>query len=48
MALGPVGRGWEPRYKLAGTYDQNWIDNVFPFLPSDFEDAYFQSGGQLE
>ncbi len=43
MALGPVGRGWEPRYKLAGIYDQNWIDNVFPFLPSDFKDAYYQS-----
>ena len=43
MSLGPVGRGWEPRYKLAGTYDQNWVDNVFPFLPSDFDDAHFQS-----
>ena len=43
MALAPVGRGWEPRYKLAGTYDQDWIDNVFPFLPSDFQDAYYQS-----
>lgn len=43
MSLGTVGRGWEPRYKLAGTYDQNWIDNVFPFLPSDFKEEYFQS-----
>lgn len=43
MAYGPIGRGWEPRYKLAGTYDQNWIDNVFPFLPSDFDDAYYQA-----
>ncbi len=43
MAFGQVGRGWEPRYKLAGTYDQNWLDNVFPFLPPDFDDAYFQS-----
>ena len=43
MSLGPIGRGWEPRYKFAGTYDQNWIDNVFPFLPSDFKDAYYQA-----
>jgi hypothetical protein len=43
MAFGPMGRGWEPRYKLAGTYDQNWIDNIFPFLPTDFDEAYFQA-----
>ena len=43
MALGPIGRGWEPRYKLAGTYDQNWIDNTFPFLPSDFKEEYYQA-----
>lgn len=43
MAFGPVGRNWDPRYKLAGTYDQAWIDNIFPFLPSDFQEAYYQS-----
>jgi hypothetical protein len=43
MAFGPVGRNWEPRYKLAGTYDQAWIDNIFPFLPPDFQEAYYQS-----
>ena len=43
MSLGSIGRGWEPRYKFAGTYNQNWIDNVFPFLPSDFKDAYYQA-----
>jgi hypothetical protein len=43
MAFGPIGRSWEPRYKLAGTYDQNWLDNVFPFLPADFNDAYYQA-----
>ncbi len=42
MAFGPIGRGWEPRYKLAGTYDQHWQDNVFPFLPADFSEAYYQ------
>jgi hypothetical protein len=43
MALGPIGRGWHPRAALAGTYDQNWMDNIFPFLPPDFDNAYFQA-----
>lgn len=43
MAFGPVGRTWEPRPKLAGTYDQHWLDHVFPFLPTDFKDEYYQS-----
>jgi hypothetical protein len=43
MALGPIGRSWPPRPKYAGTYDDNWLENVFPFLPADFDDAYYQS-----
>lgn len=43
MAFGPFGRGWEQRIKHAGTYDQDWIDNTFPFLPADFNDAYYQA-----
>jgi hypothetical protein len=43
MAYGPIGRAWQPRAPLAGTYDQNWIDNIFPFLPPDFKDEYYQS-----
>ena len=42
MAFGPIGRGWPSRIRYAGTYDQNWIDNVFPFLPDDFDSRYFQ------
>lgn len=42
MAFGPIGRGWPSRIGYAGTYDQNWIDNVFPFLPNDFDLRYFQ------
>lgn len=42
MAFGAIGRSWQPRPKYAGTYDQKWIDNVFPFLPADFDDRYFQ------
>ena len=43
MSFGPVGRGWHPRLSYAGTYDQNWLDNVFPFLPADFRDDYYQA-----
>ncbi len=42
MSFGPVARAWTPRIKLAGTYDQNWIDNTFPFLPPNFDDRYYQ------
>jgi hypothetical protein len=42
MSFGPMGRGWPGRIEFGGTYDQNWIDNVFPFLPTDFDERYFQ------
>jgi hypothetical protein len=43
MALGPVGRGWPQRAQFAGTYDQKWLDDVFPFLPEDFDERYYQT-----
>ncbi len=43
MAFGPIGRNWQPRASLAGTYDQDWIDNVFPYLPVDFDEGYYQA-----
>jgi hypothetical protein len=42
MSFGPVARGWQSRAKFAGTYDDDWLENEFPFLPSDFDDRYFQ------
>jgi len=42
MAFGPIGRAWQPRVKYAGTYDNEWIDNVMPFLPADFDERYYQ------
>lgn len=41
--LGPMARGWPQRLKYGGTYDQNWIDSVFPFLPADFDPRYYQA-----
>jgi hypothetical protein len=43
MSFGPIGRSWEPRFRFGGTYDQDWVDNVFPFLPADFDDRYYQA-----
>jgi hypothetical protein len=43
MAFGPVGRGWEPRYRFAGTYDDEWLEKHCPFLPPDFDEQYFQA-----
>ncbi len=43
MAFGSLTRVAPERVKYAGTYDQNWLDNVSPFLPADFKDEYFQS-----
>ncbi|HEY7636888.1 MAG TPA: DUF2169 domain-containing protein [Gemmatimonadales bacterium] len=43
MSFGAIGRQFESRVPLAGTYDQRWLDNTFPFLPSDFNPLYYQS-----
>lgn len=43
MAFGPLGRNWAPRYSLAGTYDDRWLNDKVPFLPDDFDYRYFQA-----
>lgn len=43
MAYGAIGRGWQPRLPLAGTYDDQWFADRFPFLPDDFDEGYYQS-----
>ena len=42
-ALGVVGRGWEPRIRFAGTYDQVWLKERWPLLPTDFDPRYHQA-----
>lgn len=46
MALGPIWRGRKDRLSHGGTYDQQWQDNVFPFLPVDFDERYYQQVGE--
>ena len=42
MSFGPMGRGWPGRIEYGGTYDDNWTKDIFPFLPPDFDERYFQ------
>jgi len=41
--LGAVGRGWSPRVRFAGTYDEAWRRSRWPFLPLDFDARFNQS-----
>ncbi|OJH33683.1 DUF2169 family type VI secretion system accessory protein [Cystobacter ferrugineus] len=41
MGFGPIGRSWQPRIAHAGTYDQRWQEEDYPFLPRDFDTQYF-------
>lgn len=43
VALGPLGRGWASRARFAGTYDDAWLADVFPFLPRNFDERYYQA-----
>ena len=43
MAFGPIGRGWAQRALYAGTYDDKWLADHFPFLPPDFNERYYQA-----
>lgn len=41
-SFGPLGRNWLPRTHYAGTYDQQWQQEVFPLWPADFDERFFQ------
>ncbi|KMK65249.1 DUF2169 domain-containing protein [Puniceibacterium sp. IMCC21224] len=45
MGFGPIWRGRADRIRYGGTYDQHWEENVFPFLPADFDERYYQQVG---
>lgn len=40
--VGPIAPHWEPRKSHAGTYDDAWLQNRAPYLPSDFDPRFFQ------
>ncbi len=39
--FGIVGRAWTPRLRLAGTYDEQWLEERHPYLPDDFDFSYW-------
>ncbi|WP_338560818.1 DUF2169 domain-containing protein [Erwinia sp. E_sp_B04_7] len=39
--FGFFGRGWQGRIEHAGNYDEQWKKNRHPFLPRDFNFAYW-------
>jgi hypothetical protein len=41
--LGVITRAWQPRLPLAGTYDKAWLDHRHPYLPADFNFAYWNA-----
>jgi hypothetical protein len=41
QGLGPIRRTWQPRLKLAGTYDSAWLTEHHPYLPRDFDFSYW-------
>jgi len=38
-----VARSWMPRRAYAGTYDERWRRERFPFLPEDFDERFFDA-----
>jgi hypothetical protein len=43
VGFGSIGRGWQPRLALAGSYDKAWLDNQWPLPPFDFDPRHDQS-----
>ena len=39
--FGPIGRTWQPRLALAGTYDERWQRERAPEPPEDFDLGFF-------
>lgn len=41
IGFGVIARSWQPRLAAAGTYDDRWYQEKYPFLPHDFSTAHF-------
>lgn len=42
VAFSAIARHWAPRPRYGGTYDEQWQEEVFPFLPDDFDEQFHQ------
>lgn len=47
-AFSAIGRHWSPRKDYAGTYDDDWKKDVFPLLPSDYDDRHNQCAPECQ
>ena len=41
--FGPIDLAWPQRMEKVGTYDQKWLDNLFPGLAQDIDYTYFNT-----
>lgn len=41
--FGPIPPAWLPRRPLGGTYDDHWLEKVWPAWPSDYSFSYHNS-----
>lgn len=41
QGYGIISKTWKDRLKLAGTYDDAWHEKRFPYLPEDFDSAFW-------
>ncbi|WP_434041069.1 MULTISPECIES: DUF2169 family type VI secretion system accessory protein [Sorangium] len=39
--VGVIAKPWQPRLKLAGTFDERWLAERWPYMPPDFDMAYW-------
>ncbi len=44
--LGPIACSWQPRARLAGTYDGAWFETRRPLLPRDFDPRHHMCAPQ--
>ncbi|SFV51298.1 putative exported protein [hydrothermal vent metagenome] len=40
QGLGFIHRSWQPRLALAGTFDNDWLENKHPVMPDDFQESH--------
>ena len=46
MSFGAVPMMWRERWSKLGTYDQDWLDDHWPYFPPDFDWRFFQAAPQ--
>jgi len=42
-SFGAISKAWPSRIELAGTYDESWQNTRWPWLPEDFDWAFFNA-----